>query len=106
MPSDTGEQHDQYVTAFSAKSSEIDVFDADSIWPAEFAQANYELELDRFIEADNIDMDAYFPGQVESGNFIVKQWEMPKFLDYVVIFSRSYIVDNSTVPFDDIIYKS
>src|SRR5699024_10656588 len=69
MPSDTGEQHDQYVTAFSAKSSEIDVFDADSIWPAEFAQANYALELDRFIEADNIDMDSYFPGPVEAGNF-------------------------------------
>src|SRR5690625_1433117 len=73
MPSDTGEQHDQYVTAFSAKSSEIDVFDADSIWPAEFAQANYALELDRFIEADNIDMDAYFPGPLEAGNFKGKQ---------------------------------
>ncbi|HLQ71357.1 MAG TPA: extracellular solute-binding protein, partial [Bacillota bacterium] len=76
MPSDSGEQHDQYVTAFSAKSPEIDVFDADVIWPAEFAQANYALELDRFIEADGIDMDAYFPGTVAAGNFQGKQWAM------------------------------
>src|SRR5699024_8722201 len=61
MPSDSGDQHDQYVTAFSADSTEIDVFDADVIWPAEFAQADYAMELDRFIEEDDIDMDEYFP---------------------------------------------
>ncbi len=32
MPSDTGQSHDQYVTMFSAQSSEIDVFDLDVIW--------------------------------------------------------------------------
>jgi len=106
MPSDSGEQHDQYVTAFSAKSPEIDVFDADVIWPAEFAQANYALELDRFIEADGIDMDAYFPGTVAAGNFQGKQWAMPKFTDAGVLFYRSDIVDTPPETWDELIEQA
>lgn len=106
MPSDSGEQHDQYVTAFSAKSSEIDVFDADVIWPAEFAQANYALELDRFIEADGIEMGDYFPGTVDAGNFQGKQWAMPKFTDAGVLFYRSDIVDTPPTTWDELIEQS
>jgi len=106
MPSDSGEQHDQYVTAFSAKSSEIDVFDADVIWPAEFAQAGYALELDRFIEADDIDMDAYFQGTVDAGNFKGKQWAMPKFTDAGVLFYRTDIVDDPPETWDALIEQA
>lgn len=106
MPSDSGEQHDQYVTAFSAKSAEIDVFDADVIWPAEFAQANYALELDRFIDADGIDMGEYFPGTVDSGNFQGKQWAMPKFTDAGVLFYRSDIVDTPPATWDELIEQA
>src|SRR5699024_12800531 len=93
MPSDSGDQHDKYVTAFSADSAEIDVFDADVIWPAEFAQADYALELDRFIEVDDIDMDEYFPGPVEAGIFKCKQCAMPQFIDACVLFYRTDIVE-------------
>lgn len=103
MPADTGQQHDQYVTAFSAQSSEIDVFDADIIWPAEFAQANYALELDRFIDRDGIDMNDYFPGPVAAGNFNGKQWAMPKFSDAGILFYRSDIVDNVPETWDELI---
>jgi len=103
MPSDSGDQHDQYVTAFSADSTEIDVFDADVIWPAEFAQADYAMELDRFIEEDDIDMDEYFPGPVEAGNFKGKQWAMPKFIDAGVLFYRTDIVDDPPETWDELI---
>lgn len=103
MPSDSGDQHDQYVTAFSADSAEIDVFDADVIWPAEFAQADYAMELDRFIEEDDIDMDQYFPGPVEAGNFKGKQWAMPKFIDAGVLFYRTDIVDDPPETWDELI---
>ncbi|MBM7600038.1 multiple sugar transport system substrate-binding protein [Virgibacillus halotolerans] len=106
MPSDSGEQHDQYVTAFSAKSAEIDVFDADVIWPAEFAQADYALDLDRFIEADDIDMDAYFEGTVKAGNFKGKQWAMPKFTDAGVLFYRTDIVDDPPETWDELIEQA
>ncbi|WP_172840563.1 ABC transporter substrate-binding protein [Virgibacillus phasianinus] len=103
MPADSGQTHDQYVTAFSAKSSEIDVFNADVIWPAEFAQADYALELDRFIQKDNIDMDAYFPGTVASGKFNGKQWAMPNYTDAGVLYYRSDIVDEPPKTWDELI---
>src|SRR5699024_12251920 len=94
MPSDSGDQHDQYVTAFSVDRAEIDVFDADVIWPAECAQADYALEIDRLIEEDDINIDEYFPGPVEAGNFKGNQWAMHKFIDAGVLFYRTDIVED------------
>jgi len=106
MPADTGQSHDQYVTAFSSQSPEIDVFNADVIWPAEFAQANYALELDRFIEKDGIDMDAYFPGTVAAGKFNGKQWAMPQYTDAGVLYYRTDIVDEPPKTWDELISKA
>ncbi|WP_088052364.1 ABC transporter substrate-binding protein [Virgibacillus dakarensis] len=106
MPADTGQSHDQYVTAFSSQSSEIDVFNADVIWPAEFAQANYALELDRFIEKDGIDMDAYFPGTVAAGNFNGKQWAMPQYTDAGVFYYRTDIVEEPPATWDELIKQA
>ncbi|ARI75850.1 ABC transporter substrate-binding protein [Halobacillus mangrovi] len=98
MPSDTGQQHDAYVTQLNAESSEIDVMDMDVIWPAEFAQAGYVLELDRFIQRDGIDMDKYNQGAVSAANFNGKQWAMPKFIDTGMLFYRTDIVSEDEVP--------
>src|SRR5699024_8200531 len=103
MPSDSGDQHDQYVSALTAYRAEIDAFDEDVIWPAEFAQADYVLELDRFIEEDDIHMDEYFPGPVEAGNFKGKQWAMPKFIDAGVLFYRTDIVEDPPETWDELI---
>ncbi|SDN59325.1 ABC transporter substrate-binding protein [Alkalicoccus daliensis] len=106
MPSDTGQSHDQYVTEFSAGDTTIDVFDADVIWPAEFAQAGYVLELDRFIERDGIDMEDYFEGTVESGTFDGRMWAMPKFTDAGLLYYRSDIVDEAPATWDELIEMS
>lgn len=106
MPSDTGQSHDQYVTAFSSQSAEIDVFNADVIWPAEFAQANYALELDRFIEKDGINLEEYFPGTVQAGKFDGKQWAMPQYTDAGVFYYRTDIVDTPPETWDDLIAQS
>lgn len=103
MPSDTGQSHDQYVTMFSAKSSEIDVFDLDVIWPAEFAQAGYLLPLDRFIQQDNIKMDDYIKGAVQAGNFNGQQWTLPKFIDTGLLFYRTDLVKEVPKTWDDLI---
>ncbi|MBE3102781.1 MAG: ABC transporter substrate-binding protein, partial [Bacilli bacterium] len=94
--------HDQYVTTFSSKSTEIDVFDADVIWPAEFAQAQYALELDRFIEADGINMEDYFPGTVQSGNFNGRQYAMPKYTDAGLLFYRTDLVETPPATWDEL----
>lgn len=103
MPNSSGQQHDQYVTAFSSKSTEIDVFDADVVWPAEFAQANYALELDRLIEKDGIKMEDYFPGTVQAGKFSGKQWAMPKYMDAGLLFYRTDIVKEAPKTWDELI---
>lgn len=103
MPSDTGQSHDQYVTMFSAKSDEIDVFDLDVIWPAEFAQAGYLLPLDRFIEQDQIDMNQYIKGAVNAGNYNGQQWTMPKFIDAGLLYYRKDIVKEPPKTWDELI---
>ncbi|WP_419881471.1 ABC transporter substrate-binding protein [Peribacillus sp. B-H-3] len=108
MPADTGQQHDQYITAFNAKSSEIDVIDMDVIWPAEFAQADYVLPLDRFIQADHIDLNGYNQGALAASQFNGKQWALPKFIDAGLLFYRKDLVKDSDVPktWDDLLKQA
>jgi len=98
MPSDSGAQHDAYVTMLNAQSSEIDVMDLDVVWPAEFAQAGYALPLDRFIEQDGIDLSKYNQGALAAGNFDGKQWALPKFIDAGMLFYRTDLVPADKVP--------
>lgn len=97
-PSDSGQQHDAYITAFNGKSSEIDVFDMDVVWPAEFAQADYVLPLDRFIQKDNIDLSTYNQGALAAAQFNGKQWAMPKFIDAGLLYYRTDLVSEDEVP--------
>jgi multiple sugar transport system substrate-binding protein len=106
MPADSGQSHDQYVTMLSGKSSEIDVFDLDVIWPAEFAQAGYLLALDRFIEQDKIDMNQYIKGAVQAGNFEGKHWTMPKFIDAGLLFYRKDLVNHVPKTWDELISQA
>ena len=98
MPSDSGAQHDAYVTALNAKSSEIDIMDLDVVWPAEFANAGYVLPLDRFIERDGIDVNEYNQGALSAANFNGKQWSMPKFIDAGLLFYRTDIISEDEIP--------
>ncbi|PAD36239.1 ABC transporter substrate-binding protein [Terribacillus saccharophilus] len=102
MPSDTGESHNQYVTMFSGRSEEIDVFDADIVWSAEFGQANYVLPLDRLIERDQVDMDAYFPATVEAGRYNGRQYAMPGYADAGLLYYRTDITDQVPETWDEL----
>ncbi|MGC4377129.1 ABC transporter substrate-binding protein [Fictibacillus sp. Mic-4] len=108
MPSDTGQQHDAYVTAFNAKSSEIDVIDMDVIWPAEFAQAGYVMPLDRFIQQDGIKLDEYNQGALAAAQFNGKQWALPKFIDAGLLYYRKDLVKDDQVPktWDDLLKQA
>ncbi|RAT94569.1 ABC transporter substrate-binding protein [Brevibacillus sp. Leaf182] len=106
MPADSGQSHDQYVTMFSAQSSEIDVFDLDVIWPAEFAQAGYLLPLDRLMEQDGIETGKYIKGAMDAGNFGGQQWTMPKFIDAGLLFYRKDLVSEAPKTWDDLIAQA
>jgi multiple sugar transport system substrate-binding protein len=103
MPNDTGKQHDQYVTSFAAGGTEYDIFDADCIWPAEFAQADYALALDKYIQRDGINLDDYMPGPVAAATFKGKLWAMPRFIDAGMLFYRKDIVDKAPTTYDELI---
>lgn len=104
MPSDTGKQHDQYVTVFSAKGTDYDVIDGDVIWPAEFAQAGYALPLDQLVQKDGINMNDYMQGPVQALTFKGQLWGMPKFIDAGVMFYRKDLVQTPPATWDDL-YK-
>ncbi|WNB91421.1 ABC transporter substrate-binding protein [Bacillus sp. NEB1478] len=108
MPADTGKQHDAYVTAFNANSDEIDVINLDVIWPAEFAQAGYLMPLDRFIEKDNVDLDAHNQGALSASKFKGKQWSLPLFIDAGMLFYRTDLIKEGTAPktWDELLAKA
>ncbi|PKG22984.1 ABC transporter substrate-binding protein [Niallia nealsonii] len=98
MPNDSGQQHDAYITSLNAKSDEIDVFDMDVVWPAEFAQADYVMPLDRFIQQDGIDLNEYNQGALAAAQFNGKQWALPKFIDAGLLYYRTDLVKEEEVP--------
>jgi multiple sugar transport system substrate-binding protein len=104
MPSDTGKQHDQYVTVFSAKGTDYDVIDGDVIWPAEFAQAGYALPLDKLVQKDGINMNDYMQGPVQALTFKSQLWGMPKFIDAGVMFYRKDLLSAPPATWEDL-YK-
>ncbi|WP_085522785.1 ABC transporter substrate-binding protein [Tuberibacillus sp. Marseille-P3662] len=106
MPSDSGKQHDAYVTQLNAKSSKIDVFEMDVVWPAEFAQAGYTLPLDRFIKQDNINLDRYNQGALSAAKFNGKIWALPKFIDAGMMFYRTDFVKEVPQTWDQLIAKA
>jgi len=116
-PSDTGQNHDQLVTVLSAGGSDIDVFDMDVIWPAEFAQAGYTLPLDRFISATRLISTTTLKGQlmlrgskVRCGHFqgllmlvfcitekiLFPKNELPKTWDDLIKVAKKYKGKNGT----------
>lgn len=102
MPSSSDTQHQQYVTMLNAKSSEIDLMDLDVVWPAEFAQAQYVLPLDRFIQKDNYDLSQYNQGALSSAQYNGKTWALPRFVDVALLFYRKDLVNNPPKTWDEL----
>jgi multiple sugar transport system substrate-binding protein len=106
MPADTGQSHDQYVTMFNTGSSDVDVFEMDVIWPAEFAQAGYLEPLDAFIKADNVNLKDYIQGAVDAASFNGKQWALPRYIDTGLLFYRKDIIDKPPATWEELIAAS
>lgn len=103
MTSDSGKNHDQLVTMFSSKSSEIDAVALDVIWPAEFGQAGYLQPLDRYIQKDQLKMENYIKGAVQAGNVNGQQFAIPRFVDAGLLFYRKDLVSKPPETWDDLI---
>jgi multiple sugar transport system substrate-binding protein len=106
LPSDSGQQHDQYVTMFNAGSSDVDVLDIDVVWPAEFAQAGYLLPLDDLLGKDNVKLTDYNTGAVEAASFNGKQWAMPRFIDTGLLLYRKDIVSTPPATWEELVTQA
>lgn len=102
LPNDTDKQHDTYLTCFSSGGTDYDVFDADVIWPAEFAEAGYSLPLDNYIAKDGIKLSDYMSGPVAAVTFKGKTWGLPKFTDAGMLFYRKDLVKAAPATWEDL----
>lgn len=102
LPNDSDKQHDTYVTCFNAGGTDYDVFDADVIWPAEFAEAGYALPLDKYIARDKINMKDYMDGPVAALTFKGKTWGLPRFIDAGMLFYRTDLVSQAPETWEDL----
>ncbi len=100
---DTGERHDKLITLFSMNSSEYDVFDADVVWVAEFANGRYVLPLNEYIKKDKIDLDNYMKIAINSVTYNEEIWGMPRYITNGMLFYRKDIIVTPPKTWDELI---
>ena len=84
------EQADQQYEAFRAlqraKSGECDVFFADVVWSADFAQQGWLHDLSRYVAGRK---DEFVPAMLETVTFDKKRWGVPVQADVGLLFYRT-----------------
>lgn len=70
---------------------------------AEFSQAGYCLPIDRFLEADDVDLDKYSQGYVDAYTFQGKMWGMPWYGAVGQLYYRTDIIDTPPATWDELI---
>jgi multiple sugar transport system substrate-binding protein len=75
FPASADEQRNQFIQRQEAKSSECDLFGADVIWTAEFAQQKWLYDMSPYIETRK---DQFIPSTLETLNYDGKYWGVPK----------------------------
>lgn len=105
-PASQDTSHDMLVTSLAAGESIYDVYSCNVIWPAEFSQAGYCLPLDRFMERDGFDLEAYSQGYIDAYTFQGKMWGMPWYGNVGLLYYRSDIIDTPPATWDELIEMS
>jgi ABC-type glycerol-3-phosphate transport system substrate-binding protein len=79
------------VSLMEAKDDEFDVIGLDTIWPAQFAENKWVVELTPLLEPG--ELDAYVPGMVDSCTYKGKIWAYPYFMNLGILFYRADLLD-------------
>ncbi|HDZ17640.1 hypothetical protein LCGC14_0820960 [marine sediment metagenome] len=78
------------VALMEAQDSEFDVIGLDTIWPAQFAENGWIVDLTPLLDAN--EMDDYVPGMVDSGTYKGKIWAYPYFMNLGILFYRNDLI--------------
>jgi len=83
FPADAQQQRQQFVQRQEAKSGECDVFSADVVWTAEFANQKWLYDLTPYIQAKKA---KFIPATLKSVTYDGKQWGVPFASDVGLMF--------------------
>jgi multiple sugar transport system substrate-binding protein len=91
FPTSADEQRNQFVQREEAKSPECDVFLADVIWTAEFAQQKWLLDMSDYINERKAD---FIPSTLETIHYEDKYFGVPQATDSAFMYYRDDKVDS------------
>lgn len=78
------------VTQMTAEDDEFDVIGLDTVWPAQFAENGWIVDLTDKLDAN--EMDAYVDGMVDSSTYNGKVYAYPYFMNLGVLFYRKDMI--------------
>ncbi len=89
-PSDTGQLLTIITTMLRARSSSIDIFPMDIIWPPEFGANGWTVPLDSYWPKS--DQANYLPGPLQGCTYNGKLWAAPTYTDVGIIYYRTDLI--------------
>jgi multiple sugar transport system substrate-binding protein len=92
FPASADEQRNQFIQRQEARSADCDVFGADVVWTAEFAQQKWLYDMTPYIEGRQ---DEFIPSTLETVNYDGKYWGVPKDTNAGFLYYRSDQVDQA-----------
>jgi multiple sugar transport system substrate-binding protein len=90
FPASADEQRNQFIQRQEARSTDCDVFGADVVWTAEFAQQKWLYDLTPYIEQRQ---DEFIPSTLETVHYDDKYWGVPKDTNAGFLYYRTDEVD-------------
>lgn len=84
--------HDLLTQKLKNKSSDVDVFFMDVIWPPEFAAAGWAMELDDMFTAE--EQQAFLSGTILANTYEGKIYGVPLFIDSGMLFYRKDLLED------------
>jgi multiple sugar transport system substrate-binding protein len=90
FPASADEQRNQFIQRQEARSADCDVFGADVVWTAEFAQQKWLYDMTPYIETRQ---DEFIPSTLETLNYDGKYWGVPKDTNAGFLYFRTDEVD-------------
>lgn len=100
-PTSTDDLLLKYTNAFRAKSSTIDIFSIDIIYPAQFSSAGWTKEITDSMWPSS-DRSNYLPGPIQGCTYQGKIWAAPFRTDLGILYHRTDLVQNVPATWDDL----
>lgn len=101
LPNSTDYQRNNYVSAFKANDSSIDVLSTDIIWTAEFANNGWVLPLDQYFTAEK--QGEFIQSAVDGCRYGGKIYAVPKRSDAPLLYYRKDILPGPPFTYDEMI---